>query len=806
MGCLLGLLLATPAARAGAVLDTAGRAGALAEAQHEVDVHIEGVVARVTVRQIIVNPGKRPEQAVYRYDLPGDATVGDVSIRLADGRRSTTALVDATAALTPAPDPGGIGASPDLGMLRMIARDVPPIHGPASQIRATYELRVYPIGPGEAVTVTTRWVAPLRYDDGRLSLRIPGRGDAANLMREQVRVSMRPPPGVAGFGAVHGGGTTLAPGHAAGARAGRPTSRVDAGFRAPPHGDLVIDAALDFGPGAARPVVSFATSPIRDGIGALGLAVLTPPPSGPPAIAPERLLLVIDVSRSLGAAGLEAAATLADALLAAAPAGTRVEAILFDHAARPLFGGFRANDRDARKALADALRPGDMDNGSDLGAALDAARAVLRQQPAQVRPAQGFERGVRAPTLVAILSDGMLPLDLTARRALDRVGHDVLPEIEIFAATLVPDEAPVPDTRDGVLPALAGKTQGRAVAVRFGESAARARTLAAELARPAPLTDVSVEVGDAILERMDVPRTIAPGQGVIAVGLYRGPAPRALALTGQQGGVALRLPARRDAALGREGLALALAGVRPDDLLADPLPAGRSPADEGRVPSAESLDQARRLLVATARRAPAVTPYSTLVALDAGDRFARDRLALARAWGAAVFFRLPPPPEREPGYALPAFAWRALPETDTGTRRHRPTGQLDRGIIARLLKRHLAPRARACYEDALRRDPALAGSLTVVLEMARGEVQHAEVVRSTFPATGMEACVARAAYAIQVPRVTLGDDTEIVGVARYPLTFRKSRKGGEVRVAEPEQATPSLRDLADGDVLLEAED
>lgn len=782
--CALLTMVAAPGlASAGATIESVGGQGAVSEAHFEMNVVFEGVLARVTSEQILVNDGPVAAEAIYTFDLPVDAAVTGVSIRTAGGASSTATVIDARAALTPVPDPGGVQAAPDLGVLRLVARDVPGIDGDTSMSTATYELRVYPVEPRKPVTVVVDWLAPLRFDDGRLTLRVPGRGDAASLVREQVSLRLVPPAGVRGFGAVHAGGQAM----------GRGVQR--ARLTAAPRGDLVIDAALDFGGPDARPVMGVARVPMAGsaGMGALGLWLLAPLPAQARALGYERLLLVLDVSRSLGRPGLAATATMLGALLDRMPENTQVEAVLFDRSARRLFGRFRANDAAARDALTRALRPDQLANGSDLGAALETARAILQRAPLDTRPREGFERGEQATTLMMVVSDGMLPLELTPRHALDRIGRDMLEEVTVASVMLVPDQAPVPDTREGVLATLARKSSGRAMAVRFGEAAERAAALAAALSRPAPLTEVQVDAGGAMLDGVELPSTIERGQGVIAIGLYRGPAPRSVSVTALDQGKPMRLTARRDAALERAALPLALVRAQREDFLAEApdLDRGLDRPD----PAASSA--ARRRLVAAARRAGVVTRDSSLVALDARDRFAQGRLALLRTGGPSAFFRLPPPPERRPDHELRGFERRVRPGTHAVDTPSRRTGQLDRQIVKRLLDQYVKPMARACYEDALRRDPALAGSLTVVLELARGEVQHAEVRRSSFRGTGVEACVARAAYRIQVPRVALGDDPETISVVRYPLELRKRRRGGEVRSGPTDRDRDALRELLD---------
>jgi len=64
-------------------------------------------------------------------------------------------------------------------------------------------------------------------------------------------------------------------------------------------------------------------------------------------------------------------------------------------------------------------------------------------------------------------------------------------------------------------------------------------------------------------------------------------------------------------------------------------------------------------------------------------------------------------------------------------------------------------------------------------------VQDARVARSTLPGSEIDACVLDAAYTIRVPRVALGDDTEYVGVARYPIRFRRVGDKADVDRGEP---------------------
>jgi len=75
-----------------------------------------------------------------------------------------------------------------------------------------------------------------------------------------------------------------------------------------------------------------------------------------------------------------------------------------------------------------------------------------------------------------------------------------------------------------------------------------------------------------------------------------------------------------------------------------------------------------------------------------------------------------------------------------------------------------------------------------VIELSRGEVTSADVTSSSFPGTGpnaersraLERCIIDGAFAIDVPRVAIGDTPDDVTLARYPLTFRVVRASGVV--------------------------
>jgi hypothetical protein len=108
-------------------------------------------------------------------------------------------------------------------------------------------------------------------------------------------------------------------------------------------------------------------------------------------------------------------------------------------------------------------------------------------------------------------------------------------------------------------------------------------------------------------------------------------------------------------------------------------------------------------------------------------------------------------------------------------------GSLDKSIIRRLMRTYVVPKVHGCYRRALLPAKDLRGQLTVVVELARGEVQSAHIKGSLGGnsdwAARVEQCALDAAYSIRVP-ITIGSSA--VSLARYPLNFKIVDSRGRV--------------------------
>ena len=110
-------------------------------------------------------------------------------------------------------------------------------------------------------------------------------------------------------------------------------------------------------------------------------------------------------------------------------------------------------------------------------------------------------------------------------------------------------------------------------------------------------------------------------------------------------------------------------------------------------------------------------------------------------------------------------------------------GSMDRLVMRNVLSLAYMPRARACYLDRTGATPAerdLAGRVRLAIDVARGEVERANIESSTLNRADIERCLREGAFAIEVPRAVRSDApvTAILNLVFRPRTTEK-RPGGE---------------------------
>ncbi|MES1206915.1 MAG: hypothetical protein ABUS79_13345 [Pseudomonadota bacterium] len=148
-----------------------------------------------------------------------------------------------------------------------------------------------------------------------------------------------------------------------------------------------------------------------DGGRLTGLASIAAPKAGPRIVAyalgavpgparplPDRVLFLVDRSRSVGAGGLEAERNLARRLLESMPPATRFDALFFDRGQKRLFAVPRPATREAITALEDEMVTSRLGNGTDLVGVLRATGDLIRRESSNFAPR----------LLLIVLSDGAI--------------------------------------------------------------------------------------------------------------------------------------------------------------------------------------------------------------------------------------------------------------------------------------------------------------------------------------------------------------------------------------------------------------
>jgi hypothetical protein len=482
----LGTILLAPAlARA----DLRGAPTPVTEAGCEVAVELEGPIAHVKERHDLVAIGPAPALAAYGWTLAQGAVIDGFTVT-SGGRAEPGLLVSDESLEQRAPE--NLGLAPDLGVLRI---------GSGARDGLVVEAQVYPVAPGRVTGFTLRWSAPAVYADGVMRLTLPARGRSAMLSRCRVVVDARPAAGIRAWTGVRVAGVWIGDGvRVRGAAAG-----------AAADSELTIEARPIWS--SAAPVVAAAYATAGEEVAA-SIGVYLPDNATRKKFAPSRLLFMVDVSRSLGGGGREAAADLVESLGRAVPPGTPVEAILFARESRRALGTWIGADLGGVARIARAIREAPEQGGTELTTALRMASDVIGEDDARV----------------IVVTDGMLPVDHTGAALL---GHFPVTTAKVTVDVLVPlvDNAVAPD--HGALEVLTSTFHGRVVAFPSD--------------RPMPASmltdsDVAITADGERVELDDLPGDFVGGTGVlVTTELAR--RPKKLVLTAERAGAIVKTTA-----------------------------------------------------------------------------------------------------------------------------------------------------------------------------------------------------------------------------------------------------------------------
>ncbi len=679
-----------------------GRPVPVLEAGCQLEVQIDGPIARVReIHHVVSEPagfsrsgpaGHAPvsnaTQATYRFQIAAGGLIDGFEVAPA-GRPAGDGILVPAASLSSV-TPGVLALPPDLGLLRVV---------PGGPDDPTFEARLFPVEPGKAASFTVRWSAPMTYTGGRLTLRIPARGARTdtNLSRCAVRVVARPASGVRSWAAVFAAGVHLGAG-----------AQVRGATSATPVEPLVIEATPRWH--SAEPVLAVAPIGVGDGQ-AIAVGVFVPDQATEPTLAPERLLLVVDTSHSMGAAGRAAAVRLVDELVRAVPVGTPVEVVLFDRVARRVLGQWAPSNPDRGSFLAAAVAAAPATSGSDLPRALRLAADALGDEPGRV----------------VLITDAIVPTNLVTATLM---GHFPVAAERVVLDAIVPVIPGAALPGPGPLDAFAGAYHGRVAPVRTQDlptSAGLVRLLAA-----GPPLDEPVIAGDGPDLEVALPDRLEPGAGAWRF-VTDVPGTR-LTLRGTRVGKPLQV---RALGLPRGAARFAVHAKlmnHPPDLAA---------------------------AFALARQHRVLTDATALVIADVRGPASRERAAVARRTG--LYSRTAPPDDPPIDTLVPA------PRVATG--HATAVGVLPRESVALAVRDQLMPRLEVCYRALLRSAPAGGGTMHLALEVARGEVMDVRLAGDHFPAAMVE-CAADAAFAVETPAYQLGEQPDTIYLVRKSVTFR----------------------------------
>jgi hypothetical protein len=458
-------------------------------ALHKIDVHIAGPLAMVevwrTLEANVRTANDRQVGGVVDLALPEGAALLDWEI--IEGRAVTR--------LTPQSE---VEANAALAAGLKLRRLSPP-----TPIEEGTDLRVHvtPIADGERAILHFRYSALAGCRNGRLVLRVPESLEENPAAAAEVTVTLDPLPDR----------TPLATLSLAGKAEEMPGRGRPAIWRAmvPPRPAWEIGwsygKATEPLPGTA--VAAAVQVPRVLGAGGkaravpqyelAGLLCRSDGEAKPPAL--DRVVLVVDRSRSVGPGGLSAERRLARAVIEALPPSIPFAAVLFGATTEPVFRLPRLPTREALDGFTGAADPNHLQNGTDVVAALTRARALLG----------GGGQAERA--WVVLVTDGALPSSQTSERMQDALagkgGPD--PKVLVLLTRQHGDEA-VPASAVAEYARFARRFGGLVRVVDPASPGEVARDLVATMGKGGDLLEVRLEDGK-------LTDALAPGQGASLV-------------------------------------------------------------------------------------------------------------------------------------------------------------------------------------------------------------------------------------------------------------------------------------------------
>ena len=450
---------------------------------HRVLIRVVGPVALVQVeREVLIGGEKVPaHDTVVDLDLPEGASLLDwgaqgagQAIKMAatteTSARADYARVLSAQHLTP------ISVSPDAGQIRV---HLAPLAGPGH------------------VLLRYRYTAPMTCAEGRFVLRLPpSLEENPSPAQVTARFDELPTEARLSQASVAGVPVRIRPNGRA------PMVHATAPLRAAWEVSFTLRAQAGAWPGQltmARAGRRATGKSQAVEVMTVGLCRPQGPAVEPP---PGEVMLLVDRSRSVGSGGMSSQRALVRATLEALPPAQRFNAILFARTTTQVFPFPRTATREALDALDAAVDPNQLENGTDLVAALGRAADWVKRGGAL---AGGESR------LLVIVSDGALPESQTAEKlagALASVAPDHRLRVLVLLVRPAADE-PVPADAVERLDKLVGRFGGVVRVLAAEDLRGVARSVLAALKQGGDLFNVHMQ------GQRDLATGVAPGTGLV---------------------------------------------------------------------------------------------------------------------------------------------------------------------------------------------------------------------------------------------------------------------------------------------------
>lgn len=676
----------------------------LTEETCDMDVDLRGALVTIEVRQRIANPGPDPLAALLELDLPAGGEVLGFAIN------GETALpVKATSDVDR--DTSVMGVDP--GWLQRDAGS------------SGYRVVLQPIATGAAVTLTTRYATVAHYTSGAMRFELPGR----DAKLAPCRVSIR---------ATAGPGATVkkiiaGPTESAGRNGSAVIERAD------------VPIAVELDVAGTTPVVWTQTQPLGAGHAATLVTVLGPRVT---ADGGRRVVFLVDGSRSMDLVGRHHVTQVIERIGAALPAGSELEAIVFDRTATRILGDVKPATPETLAKIRDTISARASSNGSDLSAAFALARPLLD--------------GVRGQTMVVLITDGIVegPTGAALTAALGGQPSTV----DVHTIVLDPTAAPSGAASPG--PGRSQTTSPTIDVVRDPVTLVGGSFVEVDVANlAAELASVDEWLRPAWNELAlgtvtDLPSTVRAGGGWTELVVHPSRAASKWKLTGRaEQPFTSKLRAGPTAPTGTLA-ALALA-TAPDTLLV--------PAD----PTDDQIDAARATVAAQRLAHPVAGESYAFAVVARSTKVAKARRQVIAGGGKYErLISVPDPFEIEPITApAPVTASAITKET-----------------LARLFRDQLQPKAYNCYTRALGTNPKLAGTVKYQLRLGRGEVTG--VTLEGLGDAQLDACLLDAAYILTPPLPDFTVNADDLTIANYPLTFQRKENKPIIILGDADSESP----------------